>query len=125
MRKIKILNLFAGIGGNRVLWGYKHKITSVEYDEDIAKIYHERFPKDKMDIKIEYVNEIPRTAREKTTQLLNLLTGEMSVVGPQAERPEFVDELAKEIPFYQLRHAVKLGMAAWALSSRATPPRQT
>lgn len=43
---MKILNLFAGIGGNRTLWGDKHEITAVEYDPDIAKIYQERFPND-------------------------------------------------------------------------------
>jgi len=39
----------------------------------------------------------------------------MSAVGPRAERPEFEEELAKEIPFYSMRHAVKPGMAAWGL----------
>jgi lipopolysaccharide/colanic/teichoic acid biosynthesis glycosyltransferase len=39
----------------------------------------------------------------------------MSAVGPRPERPEFVEELAKEIPFYRVRHAVRPGMAGWAL----------
>jgi lipopolysaccharide/colanic/teichoic acid biosynthesis glycosyltransferase len=39
----------------------------------------------------------------------------MSAVGPRAERPEFVDELVEEIPFYKVRHAVKPGMAGWGL----------
>ena len=39
----------------------------------------------------------------------------MSAVGPRPERPEFVAELAREIPFYRARHAVKPGMAGWAL----------
>ena len=43
---MKILNLFAGIGGNRTLWGDSHEITAVEYDPNIANIYKERFPKD-------------------------------------------------------------------------------
>ncbi len=43
---MKILNLFAGIGGNRTLWGDKHEITAVEYNEKIAKIYQKRFPND-------------------------------------------------------------------------------
>lgn len=38
-----------------------------------------------------------------------------SAVGPRPERPEFVEELAKEIPFYRVRHAVKPGMAGWGL----------
>ncbi len=48
-------------------------------------------------------------------QFLNVLKGEMSVVGPRPERPEFVEDLAREIPFYRVRHAVKPGMAGWAL----------
>ena len=43
---MKILNLYAGIGGNRKLWGDEHEITAVEYDEKIAKIYQENFPND-------------------------------------------------------------------------------
>ena len=48
-------------------------------------------------------------------QFLNILKGEMSAVGPRAERPEFEEELAKEIPFYRVRHAVKPGMAGLGL----------
>lgn len=43
---MKILNLFAGIGGNRTLWGNKHNITAIENDSRIAYIYHKRFPND-------------------------------------------------------------------------------
>lgn len=43
---MNILNLFAGIGGNRTLWGNRHRITSVEFNQQIAYIYHERFPMD-------------------------------------------------------------------------------
>lgn len=43
---MKILNLYAGIGGNRKLWGDKHEITAVELDENIAKIYKELYPND-------------------------------------------------------------------------------
>ena len=45
---MKILNLYAGIGGNRKLWGNKHKITAVEYDEKIAKIYKDLYPNDEV-----------------------------------------------------------------------------
>ena len=45
---MKILNLYAGIGGNRKLWGDGHEITSVEYDENIAAIYADLFPKDEL-----------------------------------------------------------------------------
>jgi DNA (cytosine-5)-methyltransferase 1 len=43
---MKILNLYAGIGGNRKLWGDEHEITAVEYDENIAAIYKDYFPND-------------------------------------------------------------------------------
>jgi DNA (cytosine-5)-methyltransferase 1 len=43
---MKILNLYAGIGGNRMLWGDEHEITAVELDENIAAIYKDLFPKD-------------------------------------------------------------------------------
>ena len=43
---MKVLNLYAGIGGNRKLWGNDHDITAVEIDPDIADIYQEFFPND-------------------------------------------------------------------------------
>lgn len=43
---MKILNLYAGIGGNRKLWGNEHEVTAVEYKADIASIYADLFPKD-------------------------------------------------------------------------------
>jgi len=45
---MKILNLYAGIGGNRKLWGDTHEITAVELDPKIAAIYQDFFPKDKV-----------------------------------------------------------------------------
>ena len=56
-----------------------------------------------------------RTHVDEFPQFLNILKGDMSAVGPRPERPEFVEELAREIPFYRVRHAVKPGMAGWAL----------
>jgi len=43
---MKILNLYAGIGGNRRLWGDEHEIVAVEYDESIASIYQDLYPND-------------------------------------------------------------------------------
>lgn len=45
---MKILNLYAGIGGNRKLWGDEHEITAVEYDVNIAAIYKDYFPNDEV-----------------------------------------------------------------------------
>ena len=44
---MKILNLYAGIGGNRKLWGGDIEVTAVELNPDIAKIYQDFFPDDK------------------------------------------------------------------------------
>ena len=43
---MEILNLYSGIGGNRKLWGNEHKVTAVEYREDIANVYRHYFPDD-------------------------------------------------------------------------------
>ena len=45
---VKILNLYAGIGGNRKLWGDNHEVTAVEFEPSIAKIYQDFFPNDKV-----------------------------------------------------------------------------
>tara|TARA_R110001583_G_scaffold67531_5_gene193110 strand:- start:360 stop:968 length:609 start_codon:yes stop_codon:yes gene_type:complete len=45
---MKILNLYAGIGGNRRLWGNNHEITAVEFDDKVAEKYQELYPKDKV-----------------------------------------------------------------------------
>lgn len=45
-KKLKILNLYCGIGGNRALWGDNHDITAVEFDSAIAAAYKDRFPND-------------------------------------------------------------------------------
>lgn len=45
---MRILNLYAGIGGNRKLWGDDHEIIAVENDKDIAEVYKDLFPNDKV-----------------------------------------------------------------------------
>lgn len=45
---MEILNLYAGIGGNRKLWGNEHNVTSIEYREDIADVYRSYFPNDNL-----------------------------------------------------------------------------
>jgi sugar transferase (PEP-CTERM system associated) len=51
---------------------------------------------------------------DEIPQLWNVLRGDMNLVGPRPERPEFVDMLNKEIPYYQLRHTVRPGITGWA-----------
>ena len=57
-------------------------------------------------IRLLRVDEIP--------QMINVLRGEMSFVGPRPERPELVELFASRIPFYKLRHSVLPGITGWA-----------
>jgi sugar transferase (PEP-CTERM system associated) len=55
-----------------------------------------------------------RTRLDELPQLWNVLRGDMSIVGPRPERPEFVEELTRQIPYYSQRHAVRPGVTGWA-----------
>ena len=69
----------------------------------------------KMDKRITRAGMILRRTRiDELPQLINILKGEMSFVGPRPERPVFVDELAAQIPLYRERHMVKAGLTGWA-----------
>jgi|TARA_B100000700_G_scaffold76341_1_gene85538 sugar transferase (PEP-CTERM system associated) len=51
---------------------------------------------------------------DELPQLINVFKGEMAFIGPRPERPEFVEQLVREIPYYNQRHNVKPGLAGWA-----------
>ena len=59
-------------------------------------------------------NFLRRTRIDELPQLMNILRGEMSFVGPRPERPMFVKELTEKIPLYNERHMVKAGLTGWA-----------
>ncbi len=69
----------------------------------------------KNDSRITPIGSFLRSTRlDELPQVINILKGDMSFVGPRPERPEFVDGLAKEIPHYHLRHLVRPGLTGWA-----------
>jgi len=67
------------------------------------------------DPRITRVGSLLRKARlDEIPQLWNVLKGDMGFVGPRPERPEFVEWLSREIPFYNLRHVIRPGLSGWA-----------
>lgn len=67
------------------------------------------------DARVTRVGKFLRRARvDELPQFYNVLTGEMSLIGPRPERPEFVTQLQKTIPFYRTRLAVRPGLTGWA-----------
>ena len=69
----------------------------------------------KNDSRITRVGRIIRKGRlDELPQLFNVVNGDMSFVGPRPERPEFVEKLARAVPYYEERHRVKPGLTGWA-----------
>jgi sugar transferase (PEP-CTERM system associated) len=67
------------------------------------------------DDRITRVGRLLRVSRiDELPQLFSVLKGDMSLVGPRPERPYFVEQLTREIPFYAVRHSVKPGVTGWA-----------
>lgn len=96
--------------GGRVFRAYKFRSMVPNAEKDKAIWAQENDPR------VTHVGHILRkTHIDEFPQFLNILKGEMSAVGPRAERPEFEHELEKEIPFYRVRNCVKPGMAGWGL----------
>lgn len=70
---------------------------------------------DKEDPRVTKVGRLLRkTHFDELPQMINVLKGDISLVGPRPERPEFVESLEKEIPHYHVRHLIKPGFTGWA-----------
>jgi len=90
-----------------VLYKFRSMKTDAEKNGAVwAKKNDERITKVGRILRRIHFDELP--------QMINVLKGNISLVGPRPERPEFVKELEKEIPHYHLRHVVKSGFTGWA-----------
>lgn len=88
---------------------YKLRSMVVNAEKDGAKYAS------KGDIRVTKFGRFLRKSRfDEIPQFINVIKGEMSVIGPRPERPVFVKQLSVQIPFYEIRHIVKPGVTGWA-----------
>jgi sugar transferase (PEP-CTERM system associated) len=89
---------------------YKFRSMRVDAEAGIGAVWAQ-----KDDPRVTPVGRIIRRIRfDELPQLFNVLKGQMSIVGPRPERPEFVNALNEQIPYYRQRHCVRPGITGWA-----------
>ncbi len=96
--------------GGRTFWCTKFRSMRVDAEKDgVARWAQAKDPR------VTRVGSFIRKMRiDELPQLINVLRGEMSLVGPRPERPAFVAQLKESIRFYDVRHSVKPGLTGWA-----------
>ncbi len=96
--------------GGKIFYCYKFRTMRVDAEADTGATWAADD-----DPRITRVGKFLRTSRlDEIPQLWCVLEGDMHFVGPRPERPEFVEWLSKEIPYYSVRHVVRPGITGWA-----------
>ena len=95
---------------NKPFYMYKFRTMYVQSEEEEAKGWTT-----KDDPRVTKVGKFFRkTSIDELPQLFNILVGDMSIVGPRPERPQFVEKFKEEIPRYMIKHQVRPGLTGWA-----------
>jgi lipopolysaccharide/colanic/teichoic acid biosynthesis glycosyltransferase len=95
--------------GGRIFWLYKLRSMRDDAEVNGAQWAGENDPR------ITKVGMFLRRSRlDEIPQLVNILKGDMSIVGPRPERPCFVEDLSRQLRLYDLRHTVRAGLTGWA-----------
>ena len=95
---------------NKPFWMYKFRTMYVQTEEEEKKGWTQ-----KNDPRVTSVGKFLRkTSLDEFPQLFNVLKGDMSLVGPRPERPQYVEKFREEIPRYMIKYQVRPGMTGWA-----------
>lgn len=101
--------------GGKIFWMYKLRTMYTLAEDGSAETGGWRFSK-KGDKRITFIGKFLRKTRlDELPQALNLLRGDVTLIGPRPERPEIVEKITQQMPYYPLRHIVQPGITGWAV----------